>query len=384
MRLLIPVASGLEGVVKKQLFALGYGKAPAFNGRLEVEGTWADVARLNVFLRSGERVLIVLKKFRAETFDELYDNFYAIAWEDWLSPDSKILMDGKSVQSRLAAIKAAGGVAKKAIIRRLMDKKRTGRRTVSESGARCIVGFSLYRDEATVTLDTSGEGLHKRGYRALAYTAPLKETIAAGLIDLSFYNPEADPEKPFADIFCGSGTLPIEAAMKALCIAPGAFRRFDFQGWDCAPKGIAERAREEARDKEKRGRQVCVYGSDISSEAVSVAKYHAKRAGVENAVKFSVSDMRKFTSSSPYGVMICNPPYGERLLNGEEVKSLYREFGKVFRSLPDWSAYVLTSFPEFERYFGKSADRKKKLYNANLECGLYTYFGKRPSAESGF
>lgn len=378
LQLLIPVAAGLEAVVKRQLFSLGFGRTPAFNGRIETEGDWEDVARLNVLLRSGERVLIKLSEFPARTFDELYDNFYAIPWEDWLSVDSRILMDGKSVQSALAAVKAAGGVAKKAIIRRLMDKKKTGRRTASESGARAVVGFSLYRDRATVTLDTTGEGLHKRGYRSLAYAAPLKETLAAALVDMSFYNPDIAPEKPFADIFCGSGTLPIEAAMKALCIAPGLHRTFDFCFWECAPEGILARAREEARDGEKRNRQVCVYGSDISSEAISVARYHAKRAGVEKNIAFSVADMRAFKSSMPYGVMICNPPYGERLLSGEEVKNLYRDFGKTFRALPDWSAYVLTSFPEFERFFGKRADRRKKLYNANLECGLYTYFGARP------
>ena len=208
MQLLIPVAAGLEGVVKKQLLSLGYGKAPAENGRIELAGDWADVARLNVFLRSGERVLIKLKEFPAETFDELYDNFYSVPWEEWLALDSKILMDGKSVSSRLAAVKAAGGVAKKAIVRRLADKKRSGRKTLSETGARSVVGFSIYKDRVTVTLDTSGDGLHKRGYRSLAYTAPLKETLAAAIIDLSFYRPETDSEKPFADVFCGSGTLP--------------------------------------------------------------------------------------------------------------------------------------------------------------------------------
>lgn len=384
MQLLIPVAAGLEGVVKKQLLSLGYGKAPAENGRIELAGDWADVARLNVFLRSGERVLIKLKEFSAETFDELYDNFYSVPWEEWLAPDSKILMDGKSVSSRLAAVKAAGGVAKKAIVRRLADKKRSGRKTLSETGARSVVGFSIYKDRVTVTLDTSGDGLHKRGYRSLAYTAPLKETLAAAIIDLSFYRPETDSEKPFADVFCGSGTLPIEAAMKALRIAPGAERDFDFRHWECAPDGIFERAREEAKDKELRGRRVCIRGADISSEAISIAKFHARRAGVGHAVDFSVADMRQFQSSSPCGVMICNPPYGERLSDVEEVKTLCRDFGKMFRALPDWSAYILTSFPEFERYFGKRSDRKKKLFNANLACGLYTYFGRRPEEREEF
>lgn len=381
MKLLIPVASGLEQTTKRQLFSLGYEKAPADNGRIEVEGDWQDVARLNVFLRSGERVLIVLSRFRAVTFDELYEGFYKIPWEEWLTVESKILMDGKSVQSRLAAIKAAGGVAKKAIISRLADKIRTGRKTFSETGARSIVGFSIFKDEVTVTLDTSGEGLHKRGYRSLAYSAPLKETLAAALVDSTFYNPDKDIEKPFADVFCGSGTLPIEAAMKALRIAPGKHRDFDFTRWTCAPNGILERAKEEAKDKELLSARPVIFGSDINPEAISIAKYHTKRAGVEKHVRFSVADARAFTSELKYGVLLSNPPYGERLGEEKEVRALMSALGKTFRALPDWNAYILTSLPDFERYFGKTADKKKKLFNAHLVCGFYSYFGKPPKTE---
>jgi putative N6-adenine-specific DNA methylase len=378
MKLLIPVASGLEQTTKRQLFSLGFEKAPADNGRIEVEGDWEDIARLNVFLRSGERVLIVLARFHALTFDELYDGFYNIPWENWLTVESKILMDGKSVLSTLAAIKAAGGVAKKAIIRRLADKLRSTRKTFSEMGARSVVGFSIFKDEVTVTLDTTGEGLHKRGYRSLAYSAPLKETLAAGLIDSTFYNPDGDIEKPFADVFCGSGTLPIEAAMKALHIAPGGKRDFDFNAWNCAPKGILERAKIEAKDLEHRDVKPIIFGSDISPEAISIAKYHAKRAGVEKYIRFSVADARAFSSETKYGVLLSNPPYGERLSDEKSVQALMRDFGKTFRSLPDWSGYILTALPEFERYFGKTANKHKKLFNANLPCGFYSYLGAKP------
>ena len=381
MKLLIPVASGLEQITKRQLFSLGYEKAPAFNGRIEVDGDWQDVARLNVFLRSGERILVQLAKFSATTFDELYEGVYAIDWENWLTVDSKILMDGKSVQSALGAIKAAGGVAKKAIIRRLSDKLRSGRQTFAETGARSIVGISIYKDEATVTLDTSGDGLHKRGYRALAYSAPLKETLAAALIDSTFYNPDKDEEKPFVDLFCGSGTLPIEAAMKALHIAPGLRRSFDFENWACAPSGTMTRAREEAKDLQKPSANVRIFGSDINPEAVSIAKYHAKRAGVEKYVRFTVSDARKFSSEEKYGVLLSNPPYGERLSDEAQVKKLMGELGKTFRALPDWNAYIFTALPEFERWFGKQANKKKKLFNANLVCGFYSYFGKPPKSQ---
>lgn len=381
MKLLIPVASGLEQITKRQLFSLGFTKAPAENGRIEVEGDWLSVARLNVFLRSGERVLIVLQRFPATTFDELYEGFYAIPWENYLTVESKILMDGKSVLSQLAAVKAAGGVAKKAIISRLADKVRTGRKTFAETGARSVVGFSIFKDEVTVTLDTTGDGLHKRGYRSLAYSAPLKETLAAGLIDSTFYNPDKDVEKPFADPFCGSGTLPIEAAMKAMHIAPGLQREFDFTRWECAPKGILELAREEAKSQEKRDVKPVIFASDISPEGISIAKYHAKRAGVEKQIRFSVADARNFSSEQKYGVLLSNPPYGERLSEEKEVRALMGAFGKTFRALPDWNAYILTSLPDFERYFGKSADKKKKLFNAHLVCGFYSYFGKSPKSE---
>ena len=382
MKLLIPVPSGIEQITKRQLFSLGYEKAPADNGRIEVEGDWEDIARLNVLLRSGERVLIVLDKFKATTFDELFEGIYAIPWENWLTVDSKILMDGKSVQSTLAAIKVSGGVAKKAIIQRLADKIRTGRKTFSESGARSIVGVSIYKDEVTVTLDTSGEGLHKRGYRSLAYSAPLKETLASALIDSTFYNPDRDIEKPFADIFCGSGTLPIEAAMKAVHIAPGLNREFDVTSCACCPKGVVELAKQEAKDKEHRGAKPVIFASDISDKAISIAKYHATRAGVEKNIRFSVADAQKFKSDLRYGVLLSNPPYGERLGDEKEVRALMNGVGKAFRALPDWNAYILTALPDFERYFGKTADKKKKLFNANLVCGFYSYFGKPPKEDN--
>lgn len=378
MKLWIPVQSGLESVVKKELYALGYEKAPAENGRISVDGEFKDVARLNTFLRSGERVLMEVGRFPARTFDEFFEGFYSLPWERYLKRDSKILMDGRSALSTLGAIKAMGGVAKKAIIRRLADKLKNGKELFPETGARTVVCFSAYKDEITVCMDTSGDGLHKRGYRSLAYSAPLKETTAAGLIALSFYNPDSDEKKPFADIFCGSGTLPIEAAMLAAKIAPGLQRSFDFENWDFIPKDYMRYVREEAEDVKRRTVRPEIYGADISEEAISIAKYHAKRAGVAEYIRFEKADMRTFSAKLPYGVLISNPPYGERLSDSEQVKTLYKDLGKVFRSLPDWSGYFLTSFDSFERFFGKTADRKKKLSNANLACSLYSYFGKKP------
>ncbi len=376
MNLSIPFASGLDAVVKRQLEKLGYAQTKAENGRISLCGDWSDVARLNVFLRSGERVLIVLGKQKCETFDELFDFVYSLPWEDYLDSRSLIRIEGKSVKSKLGAIKASGGVAKKAIVKRLCEKLSLTGATLAEDGARTIVGISLYEDMLTVSIDTSGEGLHKRGYRSLAYTAPLKETLAAAMIDLSVYH----ADKAFADLFCGSGTLPIEAAMKSLRIAPGKNRDFDFTAWRCAPQGVLLRAREEAADTEERQKTLDIFAADIDPNAVSIAKYHAKRAGVEKSIRFACADMRKFQTDTRYGVIVSNPPYGERMGEIAKIRSLYADLGKLYKSLPDWSIYILTSCPEFEKFFGMRTDknRLKKLFNANLECGFYQYLGKKP------
>ena len=371
MKLLIPCASGLEASVKRQLKELGYGDCPAINGRISLDGSWEDVARLNVFLRSGERVLISLASFSAQTFDELFDGVYRIPFEEWLTPHAQIRMDGNCYQIKLMAIKSTGGVAKKAILSRLKDK--LGVRTFDEKGERVTIGVSVYKDVVTVTLDTSGEGLHKRGYRTLSWEAPLKETTAAAMIESSVYR----AGKPFADLFCGSGTLPIEAAMYALKIAPGKSRSFDFTRLKCAPK-VLEKAKQEAEALEDRTTKLTLFASDISPEAIKIAKYHAKKAGVEEHIRFSVKDMRTFSSTERYGVMISNPPYGERLQKGEDLLPLYRDFAQVYRKLPDWSCYFLSGFPRAESAFGRQADKRRKLFNANLECGFYGYLGAKP------
>ena len=371
MKLLIPVASGLEASVKRQLKKLGYGDCPATGGRIVVNGGWEDIARLNVFLRSGERVLILLGEFPAPTFDALFTGVRSIPFEEYLSPHSKILIDGKCVKSELMAIKASGGVAKKAIIERLREK--LGVRTLDEKGERTTVGVSLLNNVATVTLDTSGAGLHKRGYRTRAYDAPLKETTAAAIIESSFIR----AGKPFADLFCGSGTLPIEAALYARNIAPNKHREFDFTSFRPCPAGVLDRAREEAEDNEVKGEIPPLFGGDILPRAVEIARYHAKRAGVEKDIRFSCADMRQFTSAERYGLLISNPPYGERLEAERNLFPLYRDFSRTFRRLPDWSCTFLTSYAGAERAFGK-ADKRRKLFNANIECCLYSYYGKPP------
>ncbi len=372
MQLFIPVASGLEASVKRELFALGYPQAPAQNGRLCLQGDWQDVARLNLFLRGGERVLIELARFSARTFDELYEGVSALCWEEYFTPHTHILIDGKCVKSTLMAIKATGGVVKKAIVERL--KHKLGVHSLDEKGERAVVGVSIFDDEASITLDTSGDGLHKRGYRVRTYDAPLRETTAAAMVESSFFR----TGKPFVDLFCGSGTIPVEAALIALNRAAGLYRDFDFTAWKCTPKEVLPLAKEEARDKEKRGEKFLLQARDISPKAISIAKFHAQRAGVLEHINFEVGDMRNFTSEEKNGVIISNPPYGERLESERDLFPLYRDFARTFRRLPDWSCYFITSYEGAERAFGGKADKRRKVFNAHLSCGLYAYFGKPP------
>lgn len=370
MEILIPCAFGTEAVVKRQLYKLGYENTSVDDGKIKLDGDFSDVARLNVFLRSGERVLIKLCSFTATTFDDVYDNVSKIRWFDYMDKSACVLVDVKSVNSTLGAVKAVGGVMKKAIMTYLQNKYKT---QLNEDGARYIVRLNIKNDVATLTLDTSGEGLHKRGYRTLAYSAPLKETLAATLIDLTVYN----KDKQFADLFCGSGTLPIEACFKALNIAPGKNRNFDFENWKDISPNYIKIAKEQANDTEIR-EKIKVFGYDINKNAISIAKYHAKNAGVEDYIHFQASDMREFSSSKRFGVICSNPPYGERLGEEKEVLGLYKDLGKLVFSLPDWNTYILTSHPLFEHTFGKNADKRRKLFNGNIQCCFYSYMSKKP------
>ena len=374
MKLQIAVATGIEAAVKREILRMGLGHAPAIRGRIELSGGWDTVARLNVFLRGGERVLIEIGRFPAETFDALYEGVRALPWEEYLTAHARILIDGKSFQSKLGAVKAAGGVVKKAVVDRL--KERLFVHTLDERGERAVVGFSVFGDIATLTLDTSGDGLHKRGYRVLTYDAPLRETTAAAIVEDSFYH----RGKAFADPFCGSGTIAVEAAMYARNIAPGKARDFDFAHWKCTPKGVLDAARSEAESLEYRGPVAPVYAADISARAVDIAREHARRAGVAQDISFSVGDARRFTAQERCGVLISNPPYGERMQRGEDLFPLYRDFHQMFRALPDWSAYILTAYGGMDRAFGRP-DKRRILYNADLKCSLLAYFGKKPSPQ---
>lgn len=370
MNLLVPSAVGIEAVVKRQLNALGYPDTRAINGRVELNGfNWKDVARLNMFLRSGERVLVRLARFEAADFDALFDGLSAIDWCDWIDREGRVTVVTKSVDSKLFAHHSIQSVGKKAIVNVLQRKYGA----LAETGADYRVELDITRDVCSVNLDTTGVGLHKRGYRTLPYDAPLKETTAAALIDLTVWN----PDKTFTDLFCGSGTLPIEAAMKALNIAPGLNRTFSYENWACADSSARAIAQEEARDLQKE-RKLEILGGDVSQRALEIAQFHAKQAKVDKYVKFSLLRAQDFASNASYGVNVSNPPYGERLGDAETARNLVCDMGKLYRTLDKWNFYFLSPVEDFERLFGRRADKKRYIYNAGIKCSFYSFNGPKP------
>lgn len=376
MEICVTSASGIEAVTKRELYKIiGKEDLSAINGRIKFEGDESDVAKCNLNLRTGNRVEIVLGGFKAETFDDLFEGIKAIPFEEYICRDGKIIVNAKSVQSKLFAYSAIQSVSKKAICERLC--KKFGVNELNESGARYKIEVAALKDYVTVTLDTSGDGLHRRGYRGLVGEAPLKETLAAALVELSVWN----KSRPLADLFCGTGTLPIEACMIALNIPAGLNRGFDFQNWKCFDKKIFDRAAEEAKANIVTDADLRIGGFDIDDKQLKLARKHAELAGVDKYIHFQRADMRDFSSRFSHGVIISNPPYGERLSDRKEVEKLYRDYGKKVASLDDWCAYTLTPVDDFERLFGKKADKKRKIYNGKIECCYYSHLAPPPKKQ---
>lgn len=375
MRIIVTTASGIEAVTKREIFnIIGKEDLACINGRISFDGTIEDVVNCNLKLRTAGRVLIEVCNVKAENFDELFDGVYSADWQNYIPKNGKILVTAKCVQSKLHAISATQSVSKKAIVNKLSGCYNC---TLKEDGERYKVDVSVYKDYASVTLDTSGEGLHKRGYRGLVGEAPLKETLASAIIQLSVWN----PERPFADVFCGSGTFPIEAALIAKNIPSGLNRDFDFLHYDWFDKKIYEEIKNKAISEIKTDVQVKISGFDIDEKQIALARRHAEEAGVKDCIHFQRMDMREFSSSHKRGVIITNPPYGERLMTRQEIVGLYRDFGKTYSKLDDWCCYVLTSVSDFENLFGKRSDKKRKIYNGNLECNLYRFLAKLPKKD---
>lgn len=369
MKLVVTCSQGTEASVKRELIKLGVDNPRAFDGKFEIDGDYKLLAKLCVWLRCADRVLIKLAEFSATTFDELYDNVSKIEFNTYLKKYTKVLLNGNCYNSKLMAIKTSGSIIKKAVMQNLFEVYGTS----SETGNTIILYFTIINDKCTIMLDACGAGLHKRGYRELTYIAPLKETLACSLIDLSIYS----AKKTLADVFCGSGTIPIEATMIARNIAPGLNRRFDFEKFNNYPAKLLEEIKNEAKLQEI-DILPNIYASDINPDAISMAKENAKRAGVEKYINFKVLDMKDFYSNEEYGVIISNPPYGDRLSNKTEVKKIYGNFAQNFLKLKNWSCFLLTDSKNLENIMGKKADKKRKLYNAKIECTYYSFLGRKP------
>ena len=368
-------ASGLERALKSELNRLGYGEPPAELGELSVKGSAADVCRLNLNLRTADRVYIKLAEFPATDFDGLFSGAYSIPWENYIEKDGAVVVDGKCVKSKIFAVSASQKIVKKAICERM--KKAYGYGNLPETAARYSVYFKIISDRATVLLNTSGTGLHKRGYRDLVGVAPIRETLAAGLVLYSDYY----YKNPFVDPFCGTGTIAIEAANIALIVAPGLNRRFDFMSWKYFPKSGYERARKEAFDGEKRDRKVEIFASDIDGRAITIAKRHAERAGLKGVINFSVCDVKNLKCELKNATVVTNPPYGERSLELKDAEECYKSFGNAVKGADTWSEFIITPVKSFEKCFGRQADRRKKLYNSDKECYYYYYYGKKERSD---
>lgn len=367
MTLTVPCLFGLESLVADEMRHLGLQEVRAENGRVRCRGTQADIPRLNLNLRCGQRVLLELGSFPAGDFDALFEGTRALPWENFIPRDGEFPVKGYSLQSALHSVPACQAIVKKAVARRLGQVY--GLETLPETASRYQIQFSLVKDVATLYLDTSGEALHKRGYRAQGVAAPLRETLAAALVLLSRYR----GKDPFCDPFCGSGTIPIEAALIAKNRAPGLNRSFSAQKWSWLPAQAWMDAADEAQDREFHG-DYEIWGGDIDPAAVELARHNAQLAEVDDIVRFEAADARTFHWGGMYGRIVTNPPYGERIMERREAEELYRAFGKAWTKFPEtWKLYLLSSHTEFERTFGKTADRKRKLYNGMLKCDLFLY-----------
>lgn len=370
-------AVGIEAVVARELKALGYEPKIRQTGRIAFAADESAICRTNLWLRTADRVLVELGSFEATDFGQLFDRTFALPWEEWIERDAAFPVNGRSVKSQLSSVPACQKIVKKAIVEKLRHAHRT--QTLPETGTQYTVEVALLDNQATLTLDTSGAGLHKRGYRRLVAEAQLKETLAAALVLLSFWK----PDRPLIDPFCGSGTIPIEAALIGRNVAPGLNRNFAAESWPRVGEHLWSEARVEARETTRPNLPIKIIGTDIDEQVLSLARYHAAQAGVADDIHFQQREFRDLTSKKEYGCVICNPPYGERMGESDELEALYASMPLVLRRLKTWSHYVLTAFPDFEALVGRPADRRRKLYNGRIECTYYQFHGPRSGLARG-
>ncbi|TCP31533.1 putative N6-adenine-specific DNA methylase [Scopulibacillus darangshiensis] len=375
LSLIATTAMGLEAICADELRKLGYNDLTVENGRISFPGNPIDIARTNLWLRTADRIKLKIGEFKVTSFEELFEQTKALPWTDYLPADAEFPVTGKSVKSQLYSVPDCQAIVKKAVVESL--KQHYHQDWFDENGPLYKIEVSILKDIATLTLDTSGQGLHKRGYRYYHGQAPLKETLAAALIYLTNWS----PDRPFADPFCGSGTLPIEAAMIGQNIAPGFNRDFTSEQWSFIPNQDWNKAREEVEDLANYDQPLNILGSDIDHKMVELSANNALEAGLGELITFKQMQARDFTTKFDYGCMVGNPPYGERMGDHDAIEDVSRNLGELYKKYETWSFYFISSFEGFEKSFGKKASKKRKLYNGRIRTDYYQYFGKRPPKE---
>lgn len=369
--LVATAAMGLEALVADEVKALGY-ETKTENGKVYFQGDELAIARSNMWLRVGDRVRLIVGEFRAKTFDDLFEQTKALPWENFLPEDAAFPVAGKSVKSTLYSVPDCQAIVKKAIVERLNTAyKRSG--FLPETGPLFKLEVSILKDKVTLTIDTSGTGLHRRGYRVGQGDAPIKETLAAALVILTRWN----PDRPFIDPVCGSGTIPIEAAMIGQNIAPGTNREFLSEEWPWMGQDVWDKAREEAEDLANYDQPLTIIGSDNDAHMIKIAEENAMEAGFADLITWEQRDLKDLQIEGENGVMVGNPPYGERLGETEEVEEMTIILGKIMKKHPSWSVYMISPFEDFEALYGKKATRKRKLFNGFIRTDYYQFWGKR-------
>lgn len=370
-KLIATCAAGIESIVGNELKHLGY-KVNVENGRVRFDGDVADIAKTNLWLRTADRIKIVVGEFTAKTFEELFQGVESLNWEDFLPLDAEFPVAGKSQKSTLHNVPSVQAITKKAIVTK-MSTVYHRRTKLPETGALYPIEVAINKDKVLITLDTTGSSLFKRGYRVNKGGAPLKENMAAALVLLARWY----PEMPFVDPVCGFGTIPIEAALIGCNIAPGLKRNFAFEDWDWVDKDIIKQAREQAQAAIKKDIDLDISGYDIDGSMIEIAKENAVQAGVQDIVNFKQMAVKDFKTDKINGVIVANPPYGERLSDKEHVHQLYQQMGKLYQPLTSWSKYILTSDLQFEQFYGTKATKRRKLYNGSLRTDFFQYWGKK-------
>ncbi len=374
IELIAPCHFGLESVLKREVLDLGYEIASVEDGRVTFYGDMEALVRANIFLRTAERVLLKAGSFKASSFEELFDKTKALPWEQWIPADGKFwVAKASSIKSKLFSPSDIQSIMKKAIVKRLQEKYHI--EWFQETGAEYPIRVFLMKDIVTIGIDTSGSSLHKRGYRKTAGKAPISETLAAALIMLTPWK----KDRILVDPFCGSGTFPIEAAMMAANIAPGMNRSFTAEKWNnLIPKKLWYEAINEANDLVDDSVEVDIQGYDIDRDMVRIARHNAREAGVDHLIHFQERAVKDLSHPKKYGFLITNPPYGERLEEKEALPDIYRALGDAYRQLDSWSAYLITSYEDTEKYMGRKADKNRKIYNGMLKTYYYQFLGPKP------